>query len=184
MPEISGSNSANFYKVVTLGPVLANSGPDMRECCKICRSLAKFLRALANLGPSLAHSGQHWATLGQTLVRVGQGWPIPVERVRNMLPNFTRSKLVEDAPHTAPNLAESMPAGRRKVLALRMFEGSSRAARGSKDGVLSKEVQREHALLSELDHPFILQLVKTFETAGSAYMLTELVTGGELPGGG
>jgi len=41
-------------------------------------------------------------------------------------------------------------------------------------------VSRECALLAELDHPLILQLVKTFETRKSFYILTELLTGGDL----
>lgn len=48
------------------------------------------------------------------------------------------------------------------------------------DGKIPEEVTRECALLGENDHPFIMQLVKTFETPKSVYMLTELITGGEL----
>jgi len=47
-------------------------------------------------------------------------------------------------------------------------------------GHAMRMVARECALLAELDHPFILLLVKTFEKAASTYILTELVTGGEL----
>jgi len=49
-------------------------------------------------------------------------------------------------------------------------------------GTVSEEVKRECDLLAELDHPFIMKLVKTFETAKSVYILTELITGGELHG--
>jgi cGMP-dependent protein kinase len=42
------------------------------------------------------------------------------------------------------------------------------------------EVSRECKLLAENDHPMVMHLVKTFETAKSVYMLTELITGGEL----
>jgi len=45
---------------------------------------------------------------------------------------------------------------------------------------IPEEVVRECALLGENDHPFIMTLVKTFETKSSVYMLTELITGGEL----
>ncbi|CAK0892247.1 unnamed protein product, partial [Prorocentrum cordatum] len=41
-------------------------------------------------------------------------------------------------------------------------------------------VVRECDLLAEMDHPFILKLVKNFDTASSIYILTELLTGGEL----
>lgn len=47
-------------------------------------------------------------------------------------------------------------------------------------GKVPEEVARECALLKENDHPFIMCLVKTFETKKSVYMLTELITGGEL----
>merc|ERR1740138_1628442 len=48
------------------------------------------------------------------------------------------------------------------------------------DGKIPDEVKRECDLLAENDHPFIMALVKTFETTTSVYMLTELITGGEL----
>jgi len=48
------------------------------------------------------------------------------------------------------------------------------------NGKIPEEVSRECALLGENDHPFIMTLVKTFETKDSVYMLTELITGGEL----
>jgi len=48
------------------------------------------------------------------------------------------------------------------------------------NGKIPKEVQRECDLLAESDHPFIMTLVKTFETMKSVYILTELITGGEL----
>lgn len=39
---------------------------------------------------------------------------------------------------------------------------------------------RESELLAEMDHPFTLQLVRTLETPRSVYILTELITGGDL----
>jgi len=50
------------------------------------------------------------------------------------------------------------------------------------NGKIPEEVARECNLLAENDHPFIMTLVKTFETTKSVYMLTELITGGELHG--
>lgn len=47
-------------------------------------------------------------------------------------------------------------------------------------GKLPPEVEREFDLLKMNDHPFVMQLVKTFETQDIAFMLTELITGGEL----
>jgi len=49
-----------------------------------------------------------------------------------------------------------------------------------KEGKIPPEVEQECLLLKENDHPFIMCLVKTFETKKSVYMLTELITGGEL----
>lgn len=48
------------------------------------------------------------------------------------------------------------------------------------EGKVPPEVKRECDLLAENDHPFIMHLVKKFETDNSVYMLTELITGGEL----
>lgn len=50
-------------------------------------------------------------------------------------------------------------------------------------GEIPPEAERECDLLAEIaeaEHPFILKLVRTFETDGSLYILTELVTGGQL----
>lgn len=44
----------------------------------------------------------------------------------------------------------------------------------------TEDLERECTLLAELDHPFVLRLVKTFETTHSVYILTELITGGQL----
>lgn len=50
------------------------------------------------------------------------------------------------------------------------------------DGEVPEEVQRECSLLKDIDHPFIMTQVNTFETKKSVYILTELITGGELHG--
>lgn len=52
--------------------------------------------------------------------------------------------------------------------------------RKEQQGFVCQEVQQELKLLAENDHPFLMQLVKTFETSKSVYILTELCTGGEL----
>jgi len=41
-------------------------------------------------------------------------------------------------------------------------------------------IEDERELLKENDHPFIIQMVQSFETEGEAMFLMELVTGGEL----
>jgi len=48
------------------------------------------------------------------------------------------------------------------------------------DGEVPEEVRRECELMADVDHPFIMRLVKTFETEKSIYILSELVTGGML----
>lgn len=49
-----------------------------------------------------------------------------------------------------------------------------------KRGKIPEEVKQECDLLAENDHPFVMHLVKTFETSSSVYILSELITGGEL----
>jgi len=48
------------------------------------------------------------------------------------------------------------------------------------NGNVPEEVNREINLLSENHHPFLLHYVDCFETEKSKYILTELVTGGQL----
>jgi len=47
-------------------------------------------------------------------------------------------------------------------------------------GKMPPEVVREIELLKMNDHPFVMQLVKTFETEAHVFMLVELISGGEL----
>ena len=49
-----------------------------------------------------------------------------------------------------------------------------------KDGKVPEEVQSECQILSEVKHPFVLTLVCTLETDTSIYIVTELLTGGQL----
>mmetsp|Transcript_81961 Transcript_81961/g.265538 ORF Transcript_81961/g.265538 Transcript_81961/m.265538 type:complete len:1106 (+) Transcript_81961:97-3414(+) len=48
------------------------------------------------------------------------------------------------------------------------------------DGQIPPEVERECYLLAEMDHPFVICMVRTFATQKSVYILMELVTGGQL----
>jgi len=48
------------------------------------------------------------------------------------------------------------------------------------DGHAPVEVYKEYELLQSVSHPFILKNVAIFETRRSTYILTELVTGGQL----
>jgi len=47
-------------------------------------------------------------------------------------------------------------------------------------GEVPEDVRRETDLLSKTSHPFVLEMVTTFETDKSIYILTELITGGQL----
>jgi len=48
------------------------------------------------------------------------------------------------------------------------------------DGKIPPEVERECEVLGSMDHPFILKMISQFENKSSVYILTELVTGGNL----
>eukprot|EP00434_Breviolum_minutum_P035603 symbB.v1.2.031517.t1/scaffold3666.1/size52310/3 len=48
------------------------------------------------------------------------------------------------------------------------------------NGKVPEEVQEECKLLATVSHPFVLQMVKSFETEKGIYILTELITGGQL----
>jgi len=54
-----------------------------------------------------------------------------------------------------------------------------RVRKGQSKAVM-RLVAQECELLAEMDHPFILLLVRTFELPRARYILTELLTGGEL----
>jgi cGMP-dependent protein kinase len=43
-----------------------------------------------------------------------------------------------------------------------------------------QELQNERSILAEVDHPFIIKYVRSFRSDTQVYLLTELVTGGEL----
>lgn len=47
-------------------------------------------------------------------------------------------------------------------------------------GEIPQEVRQECLVLKDVDHPFVMKLVRTFESESSVYVLTELITGGEL----
>ena len=54
----------------------------------------------------------------------------------------------------------------------------------SKSGIVENQqvqaVVRERNILSQIDHPFILKLVNTYQDESSLYLLTDLIQGGEL----
>ncbi|CAE7204718.1 for [Symbiodinium sp. CCMP2592] len=70
-------------------------------------------------------------------------------------------------------LMEHQPSGMR--YALKRIRRSQAIARGQQQSLCN-----ERELLTDLDHPFILKLVRTFKDSRYVYFLTEFVTGGEL----
>merc|ERR1711972_271807 len=48
------------------------------------------------------------------------------------------------------------------------------------NGILPPELVYECEMMAQIDHPFMVYLVKTLETPRHVYMLTELITGGDL----
>lgn len=47
-------------------------------------------------------------------------------------------------------------------------------------GKVPQDTARECEVLAEMDHPLVMQMVKTMETVKSVYILSELITGGDL----
>jgi len=62
-----------------------------------------------------------------------------------------------------------------KALALKMLQKSEIIGHHQVEGVI-----REKNIMSSLDHPFVVNLISTFQDLSSLYMLIELVQGGEL----
>ena len=48
------------------------------------------------------------------------------------------------------------------------------------NGKVSEEVQQECQVLCTVSHPFLLQMVKSFETETRIYICSQLIMGGEL----
>jgi len=63
----------------------------------------------------------------------------------------------------------------KKPFALKMLEKNEIIGHHQVEGVI-----REKNIMSSLDHPFVVNLISTFQDQNSLYMLIELVQGGEL----
>ena len=85
-------------------------------------------------------------------------------RLHNILGvgTFGRVKLVVHTPTNTPYALKCMRKG--QIMALKQVE----------------HVMNEKRILAMMDHPFILQLVNTYQDAGELYMLLEIALGGEL----
>jgi len=122
---------------------------------------------------------------------VAELWSLDHQQFRSIVSKDMREELVkriqlQDTTVSLKSLRHLRSIGAGSFGSVRLVEHRRTKMRYAlkrvrkEDGEIPKEVQRECDLLAELDHPFILRLVKTFETAGSVYMLTELITGGQL----
>merc|ERR1740123_355062 len=95
---------------------------------------------------------------------------------------------LQDTDMTLKELKQSMVIGTGAAGVVRLVRHKKTQMRYAlkrvlkETGIVPEEVRRECSLLAETDHPFIMTLVKTFETAKSVYILSELITGGELHG--
>merc|ERR1740123_2685536 len=95
---------------------------------------------------------------------------------------------LQDTDMTLKELKQSMVIGTGAAGVVRLVRHKKTQMRYAlkrvlkETGIVPEEVRRECSLLAEIDHPFIMTLVKTFETAKSVYILSELITGGELHG--
>merc|ERR1740123_2520023 len=93
---------------------------------------------------------------------------------------------LQDTDMTLKELKQSMVIGTGAAGVVRLVRHKKTQMRYAlkrvlkETGIVPEEVRRECSLLAEIDHPFIMTLVKTFETAKSVYILSELITGGEL----
>eukprot|EP00427_Karlodinium_veneficum_P012096 CAMPEP_0169064772 /NCGR_PEP_ID=MMETSP1015-20121227/2026_1 /TAXON_ID=342587 /ORGANISM="Karlodinium micrum, Strain CCMP2283" /LENGTH=846 /DNA_ID=CAMNT_0009123257 /DNA_START=238 /DNA_END=2778 /DNA_ORIENTATION=+ len=104
----------------------------------------------------------------------------------NMLEDLMMRIRLQDTSVTMKDLKHVSIVGAGAAGVVRLVEHKSTKTRYAlkrvqkQSGKVPEEVSRECSLLKENDHPFIMTLVKVFETAKSVYMLTELITGGEL----
>jgi len=105
---------------------------------------------------------------------------------KDMLDELARRLQIQDKAISLKTLRHIRCIGQGSYGSVRLVEHRRTQARYAlkrvkkQDGSVPDEVRRECVLLAEIDHPLILRLVATFETAKGAYMLTELITGGEL----
>eukprot|EP00928_Gymnodinium_smaydae_P002750 TRINITY_DN10993_c0_g1_i3.p1 TRINITY_DN10993_c0_g1~~TRINITY_DN10993_c0_g1_i3.p1 ORF type:complete len:905 (+),score=163.92 TRINITY_DN10993_c0_g1_i3:76-2790(+) len=107
----------------------------------------------------------------------------------NMRENLLNRIALQDTNVTLKDLKQKKVIGCGAMGVVRLVEHSKTKTRYAlkrvkkeRNGKIPEEVKRECELLAENDHPFIMKLVKTFDTPKGVYILTELITGGELHG--
>jgi CRP-like cAMP-binding protein len=95
---------------------------------------------------------------------------------------LTRIALQDDSV-SMKDLKHIRVVGRGAFGVVRLVEHKTNHTRYALKRVKTQDVKRvksECDLLAENAHPFIIQLVKTFQNEKGTYILTELITGGEL----
>lgn len=118
-------------------------------------------------------------------------WSVVKERFEQIISESMKQELMnrielQDTSLTMKDLKHVKLIGAGAAGVVRLVEHKKNKTRYAlkrvkkQGGKIPEEVKRECELLAENDHPFIMRLVKTFETGNSVYMLTELITGGEL----
>eukprot|EP00927_Polykrikos_kofoidii_P031445 TRINITY_DN27033_c0_g1_i1.p1 TRINITY_DN27033_c0_g1~~TRINITY_DN27033_c0_g1_i1.p1 ORF type:complete len:1057 (-),score=192.34 TRINITY_DN27033_c0_g1_i1:83-3040(-) len=117
-------------------------------------------------------------------------WSMEKAVFEGIVPEIMRESLRENLVHqsehhTLKMLKHVQFIGAGSFGSVRMVEQKRTGVRYAlkrikkEDGV-PEEVEQEIKILCQLDHPFMLKLTASFETADSIYMLTELFTGGQL----
>jgi cGMP-dependent protein kinase len=96
---------------------------------------------------------------------------IRIQDVKVNLKDLRPVKLVGTGAFSTVRLVEHKQTGVRYAL---------KCVKKEENGRIPISMRTECSILAENDHPFVLYVVKTFETPNRVCMLTELITGGDL----
>mmetsp|Transcript_63035 Transcript_63035/g.136903 ORF Transcript_63035/g.136903 Transcript_63035/m.136903 type:complete len:981 (-) Transcript_63035:99-3041(-) len=118
-------------------------------------------------------------------------WSVDRETFKGLVTDAMRSDMqqsitLQDTKVSLKSIKHVKLIGAGSFGSVRMVEHKRSALRYAlkrirkKDGVVPKDVEQECQLLGIVRHPFILRMVAIFETKGSIYILTELITGGQM----
>jgi len=119
-------------------------------------------------------------------------WQLELETFDQIVTGSVRQKVMEriqlrDAEVNMSDLRHERTIGSGSFGSVRLVEHKTQGLRYAMKRVrkgqsnrIMRLVAQECELLAEMDHPFILLLVRTFDMPGACYILTELLTGGEL----
>ncbi|CAJ1398018.1 unnamed protein product [Effrenium voratum] len=105
---------------------------------------------------------------------------------KNMLDDLRDRAKLQDWTLSLKNLRHLRMIGVGSFGSVRMVEHVKTGARYAlkriklENGEVPEAVQEECNILAAVSHPFVLQLVKSFQRQKGTYILTELITGGQL----